>query len=417
MSESTADDLARPAHDPRAWPWREAIVDLLGRTRLAQPDQIATAVNASTARLGIDITVYLIDYEQRLLHPVPEPGKDVGGPLPVDATLAGRAFMTTAARATGPSGAGGSPLWMPLLDGSERLGVLRIDAQDNAVVDTPEFQAQCDMLAVLLGHLVAIKLQYGPHLDRTRRTRRMSAASELLWRLLPPLTYACERFIVSAIFEPCYTAGGDGFDYAVDANTAFLAICDTTGHGLRAGMGTAAALSAMRAARIDGDGLYQMARAVDGAFAEQFTDGRFCTAVLMELDLDTGRVRYINAGHHPPVILRDGKVAARLDAGRRLPLGLDDPQLTIGEVMLQPGDRILAYTDGVTEARDTGGKLFGEPRLLDLAARHTLAGRSAPETLRRLSHAVLSHLDGPPADDATLLLAEWSVDTAAELTP
>jgi serine phosphatase RsbU (regulator of sigma subunit) len=85
--------------------------------------------------------------------------------------------------------------------------------------------------------------------------------------------------------------------------------------------------------------------------------------------------------------------------------------------MLQPGDRILAYTDGVTEARCTHGDLFGEPRLLDLAARHTLAGQSAPETLRRLSHAVLAHLDGPPADDATLLLAEWSTDTAAELLP
>ncbi|MEU4216409.1 PP2C family protein-serine/threonine phosphatase [Actinoplanes sp. NPDC026623] len=416
MSDSTPDDLASPAHDRRAWPWREAIVDLLARTRLAHPDELAAAINAAVAPLGIDITVYLIDHEQRLLHPVPEPGKDVGGPLPVDATLAGRAFMATAAL-TAPAGQEEAPLWMPLVDGVERLGILRIDSAGSAVSDSAEFESQCDMLAALLGHLVAIKMEYGPHLARTRRTRRMSVASELLWRLLPPLTFADHRFTVSAILEPCYTAGGDGYDYAVDDGTAFMVICDTTGHGLRAGIGTAVALSAMRTARTDREGLYMTARAVDAAFTEQFTDARFATAVLMELDLPTGRLRYVNAGHHPPIILRDGKPAGRLDAGRRLPLGIDDAELTVGEVMLQPGDRILAYTDGVTEARDTHGELFGEERLLDLAARHTLAGQSAPETLRRLSHAVLAHLDGPPPDDATLLLAEWSTDTAAELLP
>jgi sigma-B regulation protein RsbU (phosphoserine phosphatase) len=416
MPEPTSDDLARPAHDPQAWPWREAIVDLLARTRLAYPDELAAAVNAAVARLGIDITVYLIDHEQQQLHPVPEAGKDVGATLPVDTTLAGRAFTSTAAF-TSPAARDGSPLWMPLLDGVDRLGVVKIDTAGSAVADSAKFQEQCDMLVALLGHLVSIKMEYGPHLARTRRTRRVSVASELLWRLLPPLTFANDRFTVSAILEPCYTAGGDGYDYAVDATTAFMTICDTTGHGLCAGIGTAVALSAMRTARTEGDGLYMTARAADAAFGEQFTDARFATAVLMELDLDTGRLRYINAGHPPPVILRDGKPVGRLDAGRRLPLGLDDSQLTFGEVILQRGDRILAYTDGVTEARDTGGELFGEPRLLDLAARHTLAGQSAPETLRRLSHAVLAHLDGPPADDATLLLAEWSTNTAAELLP
>jgi sigma-B regulation protein RsbU (phosphoserine phosphatase) len=214
--------------------------------------------------------------------------------------------MATQPVTAGTADAGRSPLWMPLLDGTERLGVLKIDTADGAVVGSAEFQAQCELLAALIGHLVVIKMQYGLNLARTRRTRRMSTASELLWRLLPPLTFACERFVVSAILEPCYEVGGDGFDYAVDASIAFMAICDTTGHGLRAGLGTAVALSAMRAARVDGAGLYVAARAVDAAFAEQFTDARFCTAVLMEVDLDHGRLRYVNAGHPPPVILRDG---------------------------------------------------------------------------------------------------------------
>ena len=397
-------------------PWHRAIADLLARTRLAPPDQLPAAVNAATALLGIAITIYLIDYEQELLHPVPHAGRDVGEALPVDASVAGRAFMATKAVSGAGSAGQRAVLWMPLLDGSERLGVLKITA-DDSVVDDAQFRAQCDLLAALLGHLVAIKTVYGPHLTRARRTQRMSTASELLWHLLPPLTYVCDRFAVSAILQPSYEVGGDGFDYTVDADTAHVVICDTTGHGLYAGLGTVVALSAIRSARIAGDSLYSCARAADAALLEQFTDSRFATGVLMELNMVSGRLRYLNAGHPPPVILRAGKPVGRLTDGRRLPLGLDDAQATVGEVYLQPDDRLLAYTDGITEARSRHGDQFGEQRLLDLAQRHTLAGLSAPETLRRLSHAVAAHLDGPPKDDATLVIAEWSRTAAAEYLP
>jgi serine phosphatase RsbU (regulator of sigma subunit) len=108
------------------------------------------------------------------------------------------------------------------------------------------------------------------------------------------------------------------------------------------------------------------------------------------------------------LLLRRGKVIRRLGRGRRLPLGLDDPQIDIAEESLEPGDRLLLYTDGVTEAQDRHGEPFGEQRLADLVERHAAAGLPAPETLRRLCHAALAHSDGPPADDATLLLLEWS---------
>jgi hypothetical protein len=69
---------------------------------------------------------------------------------------------------------------------------------------------------------VVTKAVYGDDLAQVRRTERMSVAAELLWQLLPPLTYACRRFVISAVLEPCYQVGGDGFDYAVGKSTAFL---------------------------------------------------------------------------------------------------------------------------------------------------------------------------------------------------
>jgi hypothetical protein len=384
-------------------PWRQALVDLLASARRAQPDELPVVVNRAVAPLGLAMTIHLVDQEQRTLHALLEPGKPAPPPLAVDSTEPGRAFMYVRPARTDPD-----RLWLPLLDDTERLGVLEVVAERPDRLDDAGFQGECELFGELVGHLVALKTPYADRLVCVRRTQRMSEASELLWKLLPPLTFACHRMVISAVLEPAYNVGGDGFDYAVDGGRAYLLVLDTVGHGLRAGLGTAVALSAMRASRRDGDGLYEMARAADAALIQQMPDDRFVTAVLAQLDLDSGRLRYINAGHPPPLVLRNGKVVHRLDAGRRLPLGLDDPALDIADETLEPGDRLLLFTDGVTEAQDQRGEPFGEQRLIELLERHATDELPAPETLRRLCHAALAHYGGPPADDATLLLVEWS---------
>jgi serine phosphatase RsbU (regulator of sigma subunit) len=257
----------------------------------------------------------------------------------------------------------------------------------------------------------------GDGIDRVRRTQPMSPASELLSRLLPPLTSSTDRLVVSAILQPCYEVGGDGFDYAIDGSTASLLILDAVGRGLRAGLACAVALAAIRARRHAGGGLRDQARAADAALAEQFTDIRFATAVLAELDVETGRLRYINAGHPAPLLLRGGKLVRELTAGRRMPLGLEDNAVEVAEEILEPDDRLLLYTDGVTEARTADGDRFGVTRLVDLTEQHEGAGLPAPETLRRLAHAVVDHQAGPPVDDSTVMLVQWSVPAALSTVP
>lgn len=383
------------------------MADLLQRTRLAQPDELAAAVAAAAALLRLDVWMYLVDQEQRVLRPVPRPPREAPEPLAVESTVAGRVFMTVQPL---PSTADGQRrLWLPLLDGTERLGVLEFVVHGEAALDDPGLLSGCDLFGQLVGHLVATKVPYGDALLQVRRTRRMSEASELVWRLLPPLTFACERAVVSAILEPCYEVGGDGFDYAVGGRSLYFSIFDTAGHHLRAGLGTAVVMSAIRAARRAGNGLYAMARAADRALEAHLPELRFTTAVLGELDLDTGRLRYINAGHPMPLLIRHGKVVRGLEGGRRMPLGLDDPQIDVAEETLERGDRLLLYTDGVTETRDHRGGLLTAEGLVDLVERD--AGQlPAPETLRRLCHAALALYDGPPTDDVTLMLLEWSHD-------
>jgi serine phosphatase RsbU (regulator of sigma subunit) len=117
---------------------------------------------------------------------------------------------------------------------------------------------------------------------------------------------------------------------------------------------------------------------------------------------------WINCGHHPPVLIRGGRRPAHLHCGPTHPLGTDlGLDVSLCREQLEPGDRLLLYTDGIIEARDAKGHEFGRDRFVDFIIRHQADGLPAPETLRRLVHAVLTHHDGQLSDDATVLLCEW----------
>lgn len=393
--------------------WHRALVDLLDGVKRSRADELPWQVNNAVKPLGLDITIYLIDLEQRALHALPEPGKPTPDPIEVNGTLAGRAF-TTVSSLRSPDG---SHFWIAVIDGSERLGVANINCVEE-IADGADFLHQCEAFIGLVGHLIATKMPYGDLLHRVRRTRPMSPAGELLLAMLPPLTFSCSQLVVSAILEPAYDVGGDAFDYALDGSVARFFVLDAMGRGLNAALTSATALAAIRSARRRGDGLAAMAHDAHAAVQSQFPDLRFATGILSELDMDSGVLRYINAGHPPPILLRSGKAIKELSGGGRTPFGLFDadggPEAS--ETM-QPGDRLLLYTDGVVEARGSDGEIFGLDRLIELAERHTQGELPAPEALRRLSHNIIAHQPGPPADDATLMLVEWSTQAAERMIP
>jgi hypothetical protein len=391
--------------------WFRTLKALLDRMHLMTPDRLATVLDDTAGRLGLHTTVWLVDYDQTSLRALPQHDGPVPDPIPVDGSLPGRAFASVR------SLHGDDRWWVPIVDGTDRLGVIEFVPADGAAPRDREFVVRCELLAGLIGHLIGTLIQKSDHIELTRRSRPMSVASELLWRQLPPLTSSCEQAVVTAIVQPCYDVGGDGFDYALESRTVHLVVLDAMGRGLQAGLACAVALAAIRATRRAGRGMYDQARAADAALVEQFPDSRFATAVIAELDLDTGRLRYLNAGHPQPLLLRGGRLVRGLPGGGRMPLGVEDPSVQIAEEMLEPDDRLLLYTDGVTEARASGGDRFGLQRLVELVERHAAAGLPAPETLRRLAHAVIDHQAGPPADDATLVLLEWSVTAALNSAP
>lgn len=397
-----------------------AFADLLAASHLSRPGDLARLLAEKAAGLGVqDLVLYLVDYEQTALIPVP------GGPvadrpvLRVDGTIGGRAFSITSIHQTDAGRRDRRRLWIPLIDGTERLGVVEmtVPATDGRIA--PALLAYCERYAHLAAQQVITKGAYGDVFELVRRRRPMTVAAELQWTLLPPLVFATRGLVVAGILEPCYTAGGDTFDYAVNGSVAHLAVFDAMGHGLPAAGTAAVAVSAYRNARrqlLDLGGTYA---AIDATLVDEFGGDHFATAVLARLDLETGSFRWVNAGHPPPLVLRGGKLIKILDLRPNTPLGVPFGQspVTVGEEALEPGDRILLYTDGVTEARTADGAFFTAERLAEFLERQAAAGLPTPETLRRLRHAILTHQDGHLQDDATALLVEWRRDSELALLP
>ncbi|WP_107660566.1 PP2C family protein-serine/threonine phosphatase [Nocardia suismassiliense] len=414
LSWSYRASYSRPVREGRPrGPMLRALVSLLESAELAPPDRLPALVDAAGQVLDVEITMYLIDYDQRFLRPA-DAADSGDGALDVDTTLAGRAFREVRVL---PQDTPRPRLWVPLLDGVERLGVLEVRVGEVDDCYDPALRAQCRWLSSLAGHLATAMTEYGDALDRVRKPTDRTIGSELIWSLLPPLTAGVDNFVVSAIVEPRRSNSGDAFDYDLSETTARLLVVDAVGHDLRSGLIAATVLSAYRSARHAGHGLYEQAQVIDRAIRDHFRVGTFATGVLAEVDLATGRVRYVNAGHPAPLIMRSGKVVKPLAAGRRPPFGLGRGELVVGEESLQPDDWIVLYTDGITEARNSSGEFFGEGRLVDFLRREAAAGHPPPETARRLIHAVLAHQENMLQDDATVLLARWDNHRTRILRP
>jgi serine phosphatase RsbU (regulator of sigma subunit) len=350
--------------------------------------------------------VLLIDYGQLQLCPLHGTPPETVAAVPVEGTLAGQAFTTAGEAWLDEGDDGGGRLWLPLLHGAERLGVLEF-----GVKAYPADPARHDLgvIAALVAELIASRRFYGDAVEHTRRRLPMQVAAEIIWNQLPPLTLAVDGTVLTAVLEPCYDVGGDAFDYAANGDRLHVGLFDTVGHGITASALTTLTLNTYRNARRSGLSLVDTYRSIDKWIRAQYP-GSFVTAMLAELNTATGEYRRISAGHPPELLLRDGGLLPGLPNPTALPLGLGHMLSRLPRVVefaLHPGDTIVFYTDGITEARDVTGALFGPDRLAAFMLDAIQRGMPAPEAMRRLIHNIIAYEDGELRDDATAAMLQW----------
>lgn len=386
---------------------------MLRGSHLTSLEDLLALIAKGVQIAGLDLPlIYVADLQQRMLMPLPHQQDAFGRPLTpmrIDGSVPGKAFrgqsIVRGNRAFGlhPGRRDPQRLWLPLLNGAERLGVLGvvIDA------DTEEVRERARHLATLVTLSLVGKRNASDPYARLTRTASTTLSAEVTRCLMPPGAFATEDIVVSAAMEPVYETGGDAYDYALSGRTLHVSIFDSMGHDTAAGLTSTIAMAACRNGRRRGAGLSEQVDAI----AEQFAEHRFATGVLADIDNGTGTVSWVNRAHPAPLVVRRHRYVADLDGPPCTPMGFRmERSPPPARYQLEPGDRLIFYTDGVVDATDARQERFGLERVVDFIIRWESDGLSAPETLRRLIHAVLEYQGDRLDDDATVLMVEWRAD-------
>lgn len=376
---------------------------LLPRLDAAMPTDILPVLeDFLVEHAGVEeVGLLLIDYDLHVLQRL-QPG-DITTPvesLPVDASDPGHAYSSQAAVSV-PSGSR-TIVYVPLTVRAERLGVLEVRLGGSVDAGLLAGLAQ---VASTVAYVVLAAGRYTDQYERARRRTDLALAAEMQWNLLPVRAFSCPQFELAGQLMPAYEVGGDCFDYSVEAGVLNVSITDAMGHALRASLLAALAVTALRNARRANRSLSAQIETADAAVYSQFGGAQFVTALALQIDMQTGVARAVNAGHPPIHRVREGRIEV-VEIEPQLPLGLfERTRYAQHELALQPGDRLLLLSDGIFEAGPPGVEEFGESRLEGaLLATATLP---CHEAVRQVLRAVSDYQQGTFRDDATVLCLDW----------
>jgi sigma-B regulation protein RsbU (phosphoserine phosphatase) len=181
-----------------------------------------------------------------------------------------------------------------------------------------------------------------------------------------------EEFDIYATMQPAKEVGGDFYDFfLIDSDHLALVIADVSGKGVPAALFMVIAKTLIKNQTLAGMEPADVFTAVNTQLCENNDAGMFVTGWMGILEISTGRFTYANAGHNPPLIRKKDGEYEYLKARAGLVLaGMEGIRYRQYEIMLEPGDGLYLYTDGVTEATNEENTLYGEDRLRDILNRH-----------------------------------------------
>lgn len=312
--------------------------------------------------------------------------------------LRGTAFervLCAQERIVTPTGSGWDVL-VPVTERGDAIGILELELHDDPVEEVLDY---LDAAAHALAYVLIASRRHTDLFEWAQRDTPFSLAAEIQRRLLPS-SYSVESasFTLAGWLEPSSTVGGDTFDYSMDREHLYLSITDAMGHSTHAALLATLTVGSLRNSRRALASPGEQARAANDALLRDTRPDQFVTGLVLRIGLADGLLEVVNAGHHPPFLLRAGAVSV-LDLPPDLVLGVADADYLVHRFPLEAGDRLLFITDGFLERNAADVDVAGA-----LAASRALHPR---EMVGRLSRRVIEAAGGALTDDAAALCLDW----------
>jgi serine phosphatase RsbU (regulator of sigma subunit)/anti-sigma regulatory factor (Ser/Thr protein kinase) len=308
----------------------------------------------------------------------------------------------------------GMKLVVPLVNQGELIGLLnlgpRLSEQDYSADDRRLLENLAGHVAPAVMVAQLVRQQEAEARTRERFEQELRVAQLIQQNFLPRQAPDLDGWQLNAYYQPARQVGGDFYDFIdLGEGQLGLVIGDVTDKGVPAALVMASTRSVVRAAaqRLTSPG--EVLRRVNELLCPDMPPSMFVTCLYCVLDTTSGSLTYANAGHNLPYLHAAGRVQELRATG--MPLGLM-PGMTYEEkqAVIGPGESVLLHSDGLAEAHDAAGEMFGFPRLAELAAEHG----SDPELIDRLREALAAFTGRPQEqeDDVTLVTLARAPDAA-----
>jgi sigma-B regulation protein RsbU (phosphoserine phosphatase) len=243
-------------------------------------------------------------------------------------------------------------------------------------------------------------------LTNERLEEELRVARRIQERLLPEAPPILDRLELAGLSLPARHVGGDYFDYIpIDGGRRVaVAVADVSGKGVGAALLMSSFRASLRSQDLDRIGPGHASAILNRFVCGSVDPGKFITAFLAILDPATGEIRYVNAGHEPPILLRPDGGIAELDRGGLIMGAFAQAEYEEGTMEMPPGSLLAIFTDGVTEARNAQGGFLGDEPLRSIL--RSSGDASCALLLQSVVSAITAFAgDEPQSDDITLLLA------------
>ncbi len=288
----------------------------------------------------------------------------------------------------------------------KRIGVLYLDSRTKGDLLSPETGATLDALAAEAAVAIDNARLYRAAVEKARLDQEMATAAQIQQALLPTRSRTGRFFDAVAEMLPCRSIGGDFFEYIDLPDGRFgFALGDVSGKGPPAALLGALTQGSLAAQTAVASGPADALTRLNTALVRRAIEGRFVTLFHAQLDPD-GTLTFCNGGHNPPFLVDGRGAVRRLETGG-MPMGLFDGLPFAEEsVTMEPGDFLVLFSDGVSEALDPDGNEFEDARILESIA--GAPAREAPAQMEHLLASVKRFTAGAPQnDDVTVLVVAY----------